>query len=145
VTSATFNPLDQCPSSRCKTNAKGGMLHLQTRGCKFQKFQEVRVQELAEEVPIGSIPRTLNVQMKGELTRSLAPGDVVDLTGIFLPIQFTGFKVRAACAWVHASLRALVAIPAQLFRRAAPLRGDAWDTMRGLATQRYTSRTTRES
>eukprot|EP00959_Pyramimonas_sp_CCMP1952_P014100 298422-Pyramimonas_sp.AAC.1 len=75
-------------------NAKPGQLHLQTRGSKFMKYQEVKVQELAEEVPVGSIPRMLNVQLKGELTRTVAPGDVVDITGIFLPIQYTGFRVR---------------------------------------------------
>lgn len=94
VNGQSFTPVEQCPSQRCKVNNKGGQLHLATRGCKFVKFQEVKVQELAEEVPMGCIPRTLNVQLKGELTRALAPGDVVDITGIFLPIQFTGFRVR---------------------------------------------------
>ena len=53
----------------------------------------MRIQELAEEVPMGSIPRTMNVQLKGELTRVCSPGDVVDITGIFLPIQNTGYRV----------------------------------------------------
>ena len=33
--------------------------------------QEVKVQELSEDVPVGHIPRSLTVQVKGDLTRSL--------------------------------------------------------------------------
>jgi DNA replicative helicase MCM subunit Mcm2 (Cdc46/Mcm family) len=37
----------------------------------FSKFfiQEIKVQELSEDVPVGRIPRTLQVQIKGALTR----------------------------------------------------------------------------
>ena len=30
-----------CPSDDCRINKSGGRLHLQTRGSKFIKFQEV--------------------------------------------------------------------------------------------------------
>jgi DNA replication licensing factor MCM7 len=43
---------------------------------------------------VGSIPRLLNVQLKGELTRTITPGDVVDITGIFLPIQVSHASYR---------------------------------------------------
>ena len=36
------------------------------------------------------------MQVKGDLTRSLGPGDVVNITGIFLPKPFTGFKAMHA-------------------------------------------------
>jgi DNA replication licensing factor MCM7 len=46
ITSQTWMPLDQCPSVQCKTNSIKGKLHMQTRGCKFLRFQEVKIQEL---------------------------------------------------------------------------------------------------
>ena len=45
ITSATFMPLLMCPSQVCTTNRSGGRLYLQTRGSKFVKFQELKVQE----------------------------------------------------------------------------------------------------
>lgn len=37
---------------------------------KFHILQEVKIQELSEDVPVGHIPRSLTVQVKGDLTRS---------------------------------------------------------------------------
>lgn len=38
-------PLIMCPSQECVTNKSGGRLYLQTRGSKFVKFQDLRIQE----------------------------------------------------------------------------------------------------
>lgn len=38
-------PLIMCPSQECQTNRSGGRLYLQTRGSKFIKFQEMKLQE----------------------------------------------------------------------------------------------------
>jgi DNA replication licensing factor MCM7 len=38
-------PLVMCPSQDCVTNKSGGRLSLQTRGSKFIKFQEIKIQE----------------------------------------------------------------------------------------------------
>lgn len=54
------------------------------------------MQELSEDVPVGHIPRSLTLHVKGNLTRTMRPGDVVDITGIFLPKPFTGFKAMQA-------------------------------------------------
>lgn len=43
-------PLLMCPSQECTTNRSGGRLYLQTRGSKFIKFQELRVQEHVRDV-----------------------------------------------------------------------------------------------
>lgn len=34
------------------------------RGSRFVKFQELRIQELPEEVPVGHVPRTLAIQVR---------------------------------------------------------------------------------
>ena len=47
VSSHTWTQLATCPSESCKRNKTNGTLVMQTRACKFIKFQEVKVQELA--------------------------------------------------------------------------------------------------
>ncbi|EPE02932.1 dna replication licensing factor mcm7 [Ophiostoma piceae UAMH 11346] len=96
VNDKQFAPLITCPSQACKTNQSSGQLQPSSRASKFQPFQEVKVQELAEQVPIGQIPRTLTVLCYGSLVRRVNPGDVVDISGIFLPTPYTGFKAMRA-------------------------------------------------
>lgn len=90
--STSFMPLEMCQSQDCQTNKSGGRLYLQTRGSKFVKFQELKIQEHSDQVPVGNIPRALNVYCKGENTRLCKPGDHVQVTGVFMPLLKTGFK-----------------------------------------------------
>ena len=90
--STEYTPLMDCKSAQCKTNAQKGNLYPQTRGSRFEKFQEIRVQETPDQVPMGHIPRSMAVWLKGELTRTVTPGDVVTLSGSFLPKKVTGFE-----------------------------------------------------
>nr|QIC49967.1 DNA replication licensing factor MCM7 [Actinia equina] len=92
ITSQTFMPMLMCPSEECKVNKAGGRLYLQSRGSKFVKFQELKVQEHSDQVPVGHIPRTMTIIAKGENTRLAVPGDHVCATGIFLPMLMTGFR-----------------------------------------------------
>lgn len=81
-----FMPQRLCPSAECRS--QGGAkdsLHLQTRGSKFEKFQEIKIQELPSQVPMGHVPRSMSVHCRGEMTRQATPGDVVTIDGIFLP------------------------------------------------------------
>ncbi|XP_015089644.1 DNA replication licensing factor MCM7 [Solanum pennellii] len=96
VTARVFMPLSECPSKRCTVNKAKGNLILQLRASKFLKFQEAKIQELAEHVPKGHIPRSMTVHFRGELTRKVSPGDVVELSGIFLPMPYTGFRAMRA-------------------------------------------------
>ena len=50
IASPTFMPLLMCPSQECTTNRSGGRLYLQTRGSKFVKFQELKMQEHVSEL-----------------------------------------------------------------------------------------------
>jgi len=92
IQSPTFMPLVMCQSSDCKTKKSGGQLYLQTRGSKFMKFQELKIQEHSDQVPVGNIPRTMTVMARGENTRLVIPGDHVQVTGVFLPMMKTGFR-----------------------------------------------------
>ncbi|XP_055530980.1 DNA replication licensing factor Mcm7 [Wyeomyia smithii] len=96
VASMTFMPTVDCPSEDCRVNKAGGRLYLQTRGSKFMKFQELKIQEHSDQVPVGHIPRSLTVMCRGETTRMAQPGDHVVITGIFLPIQRSGFKAMVS-------------------------------------------------
>ena len=52
-------PLVLCRSQDCVTNKSGGRLSLQTRGSKFIKFQEIKIQEhvldRSNDISIGSL------------------------------------------------------------------------------------------
>lgn len=96
VNDKQYAPLTACPSQECKENQSKGQLFQSSRASKFLPFQEVKVQELAEQVPIGQIPRTLTVMCYGSAVRQISPGDVVDISGIFLPTPYTGFQAMRA-------------------------------------------------
>ncbi|PWW72076.1 MCM-domain-containing protein [Tuber magnatum] len=96
VKTKSFAPLVDCPSQECKNNDARGQLFMSTRASKFLPFQEIKIQEMADQVPVGHIPRTLTVHAHGSQTRCVNPGDVVDIAGIFLPTPYTGFKAIKA-------------------------------------------------
>jgi len=92
IASTSFMPQMSCPGEDCRVNKSGGRLTLQSRGSKFTKFQELKVQEHSDAVPVGHIPRSITVYARGELTRLATPGDHVQICGIFLPIKVDGFR-----------------------------------------------------
>ena len=96
VTTKQFTPLTECTSNECESNQSKGQLFLSTRASKFVPFQEVKLQEMADQVPVGHIPRALTIHCHGTLARRISPGDVVDVAGIFLPTPYTGFKAIRA-------------------------------------------------
>ncbi|CAH6720950.1 DNA replication licensing factor Mcm7p [[Candida] jaroonii] len=96
VNSKIFTPLSECTSSVCKTDNLKGQLFMSTRASKFSSFQEVKIQEMANQVPVGHIPRSLTIHVNGDLVRSLNPGDVADISGIFMPSPYTGFRALKA-------------------------------------------------
>ncbi|KAK4552971.1 DNA replication licensing factor MCM7 [Recurvomyces mirabilis] len=96
VTAKQFTPLVECQSEDCVKNGAKGQLFLSTRASKFLPFQEVKIQEMADQVPVGHIPRQLTIHCHGALARQINPGDVVDIAGIFLPTPYTGFKAIKA-------------------------------------------------
>ncbi|KAG9226562.1 hypothetical protein CCMSSC00406_0005771 [Pleurotus cornucopiae] len=97
ISNKTFNPIVDCQNeAECKKNGIHGSLHMQTRACRFSPFQEVKIQEMADQVPVGHIPRSMTIHVNGNLTRLVNPGDVVHLSGIFLPTPYTGFQAIRA-------------------------------------------------
>lgn len=96
VQAKQFLPISECPSETCVKNGVKGHLNLQTRGSKMVRFQEIRLQELPDQVPEGNIPRSITVHARGEMTRRCTAGNQVELSGIFLPIPYTGMHALRA-------------------------------------------------
>jgi DNA replication licensing factor MCM7 len=59
-------PLVKCPSKRCTDNKTNAKPIMQTKGSRFVKSQEIRIQELPDQVPVGHIPRSLTVNCRYE-------------------------------------------------------------------------------
>merc|ERR1719378_1252742 len=96
ITSTSFMPQINCPGEDCRVNRSGGRLTLQSRGSKFTKFQEIKVQEHSDAVPVGHIPRSITVYARGDQTRICVPGDHVAINGIYLPIKKEGFQAMTS-------------------------------------------------
>lgn len=93
VNKRNYTPLVECPSDECQRNRNKRPLLPQTRGSKFVKFQEIKLQESPEEVPQGNVPRSITVYAMGECTRLCQCGDKVSIHGIWLPLpNTTGFQ-----------------------------------------------------
>jgi len=88
VTNDEFIPMQNCESRTCN---KKCALFIETRASKFSRYQEAKIQELSEDVPTGHVPRSMSISLVGDMTRTLGPGDVVDISGIFLPRTQTGY------------------------------------------------------
>lgn len=95
VNGRSYIPIMQCPTGN-HVQGGGGELMPNYTACRYTKYQELKLQEPADQVPIGNIPRSLNIKLCGELTRTCTSGDIVKVVGIFLPMPFTGYKAMKA-------------------------------------------------
>eukprot|EP00388_Colpodella_angusta_P003990 GDKJ01013620.1.p1 GENE.GDKJ01013620.1~~GDKJ01013620.1.p1 ORF type:complete len:895 (+),score=207.93 GDKJ01013620.1:1-2685(+) len=62
--------------------------------CTFVDWQKLRVQEDATKVPEGSMPRSIDVIMTGDMVEVAHPGDRVRFTGCILSIPDVGSLYR---------------------------------------------------
>ena len=85
INTREFNPLVECASTRCKQNQTKGNLVMQVKSSKFVSFQEIKIQEPSDQVPIGHVPRTMNIVANGVNTRRCGPGDIITVTGVYMP------------------------------------------------------------
>ncbi|KAG0439223.1 DNA replication licensing factor mcm7 [Dictyocoela muelleri] len=100
ISGETYETLDVCVSEKCKIQNIKGTLNLQTRGSKFIKFQGVKIQELTTDVPKGCVPRTLSVECYGPNVESCRPGDIITISGVFLPRPYHGM-MRLKAGLIH--------------------------------------------
>lgn len=57
INQKTFTPLVECPSAKCIKNMVKGQLVLQVKSSKFVSYQDIKIQEPSDQVPIGHVPR----------------------------------------------------------------------------------------
>ncbi|CAI6275256.1 unnamed protein product [Periconia digitata] len=88
----------QCPNTTCM-NREGWRLDI--RQSTFVDWQKVRIQENSSEIPTGSMPRTMDVILRGEMVDRAKAGEKCIFTGTVIVIpdvsQFRvpGVRVQA--------------------------------------------------
>ncbi|GIX65555.1 DNA replication licensing factor MCM7, putative [Babesia caballi] len=87
----TFMPITDCVDCSSRASSRG-TLKFHTRLSKFDKYQEVRVQEPLCHLADGELPKSLKCELFGELTQKFVPGDSVLLYGILLPVVPTVYN-----------------------------------------------------
>lgn len=85
IATKIYMPLVDCPSKVCKDNQSRGKLFPQTRASKFIAYQELKVQEPTDQVPVGHVPRSITILALGETVKQCTPGDLVTIHGIYVP------------------------------------------------------------
>lgn len=73
----------QCPNELCN-NRQGWRLDI--RQSTFVDWQKVRVQENSSEIPTGSMPRTMDVILRGEIVDRAKAGEKCIFTGALIVI-----------------------------------------------------------
>ncbi|EJU01264.1 MCM-domain-containing protein [Dacryopinax primogenitus] len=73
----------QCQNLQC-SNRTGWDLNIEQS--RFSDWQKVRIQENANEIPTGSMPRSLDVILRGELVERAKAGDKCVFTGTFIVV-----------------------------------------------------------
>ena len=73
----------QCPNQLCN-NRQGWRLDI--RQSTFVDWQKVRVQENSSEIPTGSMPRTMDVILRGEIVDRAKAGEKCIFTGALIVI-----------------------------------------------------------
>ncbi|ORY90619.1 MCM2/3/5 family-domain-containing protein [Leucosporidium creatinivorum] len=72
-----------CPNLTC-SNRTGWKLSIEQS--KFSDWQKVRIQENSNEIPTGSMPRSLDVILRAEIVERAKAGDKCVFTGTFIVV-----------------------------------------------------------
>ncbi|TKA57033.1 hypothetical protein B0A53_00989 [Rhodotorula sp. CCFEE 5036] len=72
-----------CPNTTC-ANRTAWKLNIEQS--KFSDWQKVRIQENPNEIPTGSMPRSLDVILRAEIVERAKAGDKVIFTGTFIVV-----------------------------------------------------------
>ena len=78
-----YTPPTVCPIPTCNNRSAW---RLSREGSKFVDWQRVRVQENADEVPAGSLPRSIDVILRHEAVEAARAGDKCIFTGTLLVV-----------------------------------------------------------
>lgn len=73
-----FTEPTSCPNPSCENQA---FWTLNVGKSVFTDWQKVRIQENSNEIPTGSMPRTMDIILRGEIVERTKPGDRSKFTG----------------------------------------------------------------
>lgn len=73
----------RCTNSECSNLTK---FTFDMDGSVFTDWQRIRLQENTNEIPAGSMPRSLDLILRDSLVESVKPGDKVVAVGCFIVI-----------------------------------------------------------
>lgn len=68
--------------ARCPLCDKKTPMRLLPQESQFRDWQKVRIQESPEELPPGSMPRSIDIILEGDIVDISRPGDLVKITGL---------------------------------------------------------------
>jgi len=54
--------------------------------CIFMDWQKVRVQEVSSDIPAGSMPRSIDIILRGDIVDTAKPGDRSIFTGTLVVV-----------------------------------------------------------
>eukprot|EP00418_Pyrodinium_bahamense_P099029 CAMPEP_0179046382 /NCGR_PEP_ID=MMETSP0796-20121207/18658_1 /TAXON_ID=73915 /ORGANISM="Pyrodinium bahamense, Strain pbaha01" /LENGTH=833 /DNA_ID=CAMNT_0020742805 /DNA_START=66 /DNA_END=2567 /DNA_ORIENTATION=- len=74
-----------CPTRNCGNRTKWTLL-AESRTTRWGDWQQIRLQENENEVPAGSMPRSIDVIVRDECCDSCKPGDKVLITGALIVV-----------------------------------------------------------
>nr|XP_027202837.1 DNA replication licensing factor MCM7-like [Dermatophagoides pteronyssinus] len=80
-----FCPLTTCTSTTCVTSGKKGTLILSYRESKLVMQQMIVIQELPQNIPSGSLPKSLKLVLKNDFVHAIKPGMTITVSGIYTP------------------------------------------------------------
>ena len=95
INQRTYMPLISCESEQCRNNHSQGDIMQINRASKFLSFQEITIQEPTNEVPTGHVPRSIKISCFGSTTRKCAPGDMIIVTGVYLPRMIDDARLKS--------------------------------------------------
>jgi DNA replication licensing factor MCM7 len=61
INTKEFTPKIELPLRRCEQNQTKSMLVMQVKSSKFISYQEIKIQEPSDQVPIGHVPHTMSI------------------------------------------------------------------------------------
>ncbi|OXH40157.1 minichromosome maintenance protein 6 [Cryptococcus neoformans] len=105
-----------CQNSTC-SNRNQWQLNIEQS--KFSDWQKVRIQENANEIPTGSMPRSLDVILRSEIVERAKAGDKCTFTGTFIVVP-------------DVSQLGLPGVNAEMMREAKGGRGDGGPASQGV-------------
>lgn len=73
----------KCANANCGNTSSWQLL---MERCKFVDWQKLRVQEHSEDIPAGSMPRSIDVVLRNQLVEQAKPGDKCTFTGMLIVV-----------------------------------------------------------